>query len=329
VNRRDFMKALGVAGLGAAGFRVGAEDDKKPGDAKPRGKDAAGDTAPVGSATAAEGTIERRELGRTGWKATILGFGGYPISEVGEKQAIETIEAALDAGVNYFDSASTYGPHRSEGYLGKVLPSRKRDGFFLTTKILERTRKKASKEFEESLRSFRLEPDLVQLHAINDMKTLDAVMGKGGSLEAALAAKEAGKVKFIGITGHTRPEVISKALDLHPFDTVLIPLGAPDHHLSSFEPVIEKAKEKGAAVIGMKVLSGGHAVGKMPLEPLFQYAWNLPIATAVIGARTKDEVATAVAAARAFRPLSEERVAAILAQAKPLGDAKILWWKRT
>lgn len=325
MNRRDFMKAaLGAAGLGAVGWHVRGQE---------KGEKAGGDgdgIARVTTLTApAATTMETRPLGKTGWKATILGFGGYPISEVGAKQAIAAIEAALEEGVNYFDTASTYGRHTSEGYLGKVLPALDRKSFFLATKTLERKRKAAEKEIAESLRNLKVQPDLLQLHAVNDVRTLDAVMAKGGSFEAALAAKEAGKVRFLGITGHTHPEAISTALDRYPFDTVLIPLGAPDRHLLSFEPVMAKANEKGIAVIGMKVLSGGAAIGRMPLEPLFHYTWNLPVATAIIGARSAEEVRTAARAARAFKRLSQERVAEILAQAKPLGDSKTLWWKKT
>ncbi len=324
MNRRDFMKGvIGAGALGAVGLEATGQDgdEKKPG---------AGDgAAPVGSVTAPEGqAIAKRELGKTGFKPTILGFGGYPISEVGEKQAIETIEAVLQAGVNYFDTASTYGSHTSEKWLGKVLPKLDRESFFLTTKTLQRRRGQAEKEIAESLRCLKLKPDLLQLHAVNDVKTLDVVMGKNGSFEAALAAKEAGDVKWLGITGHTHPEALMKALDRYPFDTVLIPLGAPDHHLRSFEDVMKKANEKGAAVIAMKVLSGGHAVGKMPLEPLFQYSWNLPVSTAIIGMRSVDEVKVAVGAARAFKPLAKERVEEILAQAKKLGNPETLWWKR-
>jgi uncharacterized protein len=326
MNRRDFMRgAIGAAGVGAVGWRLQAQDRSDDG----KGEDGiARVTSRVATAPAAT-TIEKREVGKTGWKATILGFGGYPISEVDEKQGVEAIETALEEGINYFDTASTYGAHTSEGYLGQVLPRLDRGSFFLTTKTLERRRASAEKEIAESLRKLKVRPDLLQIHAVNDMKTLDAVMAKGGSFEAALAAKEAGDVKFLGITGHTHPEAISKALDRYAFDTVLIPLGAPDHHLLSFEEVMKKANEKGAAVIAMKVLSGGHAVGKMPLEPLFEYAWNLPVATAIIGMRHKDEVRTAAKAARGFKPLSSERVDQILAQAKPLGDSKTLWWKRT
>lgn len=326
MNRRDFMRGvLGTAGLGAVGWHVYGQD-RGDGDGK---RGAGEDAAPIMTLTAPQPTtIETRALGKIPFKPTILGFGGYPISEVGEKQALETIEAALLAGVNYFDSASTYGPHKSEEYLGKILPKLKRESFFLTTKTLQRRRSAAEKEIAESLKKLKIAPDLLQLHAVNDQKSLDAVMKKGGSFEAALAAKEAGDCKYIGITGHTHPEALAKAFERYPFDTVLIPLGAPDHHLRSYEDVMALANEKGAAVIAMKVLSGGHAVGKMPLEPLFEYAWNLPVATAIIGMRSKAEVETAVAAARAFKPLSKERVAEILAQAKPLGDPKVLWWKR-
>jgi hypothetical protein len=110
---------------------------------------------------------------------------------------------------------------------------------------------------------------------------------------------------------------------------VLIPLGAPDHFVRSFEPVIAKAREKGAGVIGMKALGGGHAVNKgVSIESLLHYHWNLPIDTGIIGTRNKDEVKAALAAAHAWKPLDEKRVGEILAQAKPLGTTDVLWWKR-
>lgn len=327
MRRRDFVKgalgAAGLGGLGALGFgALGQEKGEKA------AKEADG-VARVTTLTAPAPTpIEKRAVGKTGFQATILGFGGYPISEGDAKQGLLAIETALEEGINYFDTASTYGSHTSESYLGRVLPDLDRRSFFLATKTLERTRATAEKEIAESLKRLRVAPDLLQLHAVNDVRTLDAVMAKGGSFEAALAAKEAGKVRFLGITGHTHPDAVAKALDRYPFDTVLIPLGAPDHHLRSFEDVMRTANEKGAAVIAMKVLSGGRAPGKVPVEPLFEYAWNLPVATAIVGMRSRDEVQKAARAARAFRPLSEERVAEILALAKPLGTAETLWWKR-
>jgi predicted aldo/keto reductase-like oxidoreductase len=206
MNRRDLLKGIlgagAAAGLGA--WRVLGQANRANGD---DGKPAPDGAAPVGSGTGGA-AIAKRALGKTGFEATILGFGGYPISEVGDKEALGAIHVMVEAGVNYFDTASTYGPHKSEKYLSQVLPTLKRESFFLTTKTLQRRKADAEKEIAESLKSLKLQPDLLQIHAVNDLAALDAVFAKGGSFEAALAAKESGKVRFLGITGHTRPEAV-------------------------------------------------------------------------------------------------------------------------
>jgi predicted aldo/keto reductase-like oxidoreductase len=220
MNRREFMKGavVGAAGIGAAGAGAFAED-----------------TAPVGSATGATPLL-RRDLGKTGFRPTIFGFGGYPISEGDPKTGADAIHAALEGGVNYFDTASTYGDHVSERYLGTVLPSVERGSFFLTTKTLQRDRAHAEKEIAASFKALKIQPDLLQIHAVNSVKVLDEVMRKGGSFEAAKAAKERGDVRFLGITGHTHPEAIIEALERYPSTPCSFPSARPTTSCGASSP---------------------------------------------------------------------------------------------
>lgn len=269
-----------------------------------------------------------RPLGKTAWKASLLGFGASPISGLSKKKGSDVVRRAVDLGINYIDTASTYGDHTSEAAVGAALAGKRRSKVFLGTKIVERSRKGSSAEFKASMEHLNTEPDLIQIHAVNDSRTLDAVMAKGGSLETALDLKKKGYARFIGITGHTRPEVILKALERYPFDSVLIPLSAADHHLASFEPVMKKANELGIAVVAMKVLAGGRAVGKLSIDELLHYSFSLPISTAVIGMKDEAEIEENVRSTRAFKPLGERKIRRILKKAKSLGNKDVLWWKR-
>lgn len=273
--------------------------------------------------------LAKRTLGRTGWKATILGFGGGTIASLPRSAGAKVVRHAIERGINYVDTASSYGDHDSEAAIGRAIKEGGlRPRIYLTTKILRRSRRGAEREFKDSLRMLGTEPDLLQLHSINTMDELDEVMKKGGSFEAAIEAKKKGYIRHIGITGHTRPEVIAKALKRYRFHTALIPLSAPDSHLHSFEPVIEKARKRGTAVIAMKVLAAGRGLSRLSLDELLHYALNLPIATAIVGFRSEREVDQSIESALRYRPLDEETVKAIRRKAKMIGTDRVLWWKR-
>ncbi|MFC1521664.1 aldo/keto reductase [Elusimicrobiota bacterium] len=272
-------------------------------------------------------SMPHRQLGKTGWKTSLLGFGGGSISHMDRKKASKVVTYAIEQGINYIDTASTYGHHSSEAAIGAALTPKLRTRIFLTTKILKRTRKTSTQEFEESLRNLKTEPDLVQIHSVNSMSSLQSALSKNGSIKTAQWAKKKGYARFIGITGHTDPEVISKALDMYPFDTVLIPLGAADHHISSFEPVIEKANKKKIAVINMKLLAAGAEPRHLTLDELLHYGFSLPVSTAIVGFKSTSEIDQAVESVKKFKPLKKEQVDAILKKSKKVADSGVMWWK--
>lgn len=319
-NRRDLLKVAALAPV------VGGS----------RSDDAADRSSPPGEEPRLAATeMEKRPFGRTREKVTLLGIGGVYFARRGgdEETAFATIRRALERGITYFDTASQYGNGLSEERIGKVLaedPPR-RDRIFLATKTLERSYETSRKEIDASLKRLRVEHvDLLQVHAINDAATLDQVTGRDGSLRAALEAQTAGKTRYVGITGHTRPSILVRALERHPFDSVLVPLGPADVHVGDFlRELVPVARKQGAAVVAMKVLAAGRSVGQLPVADCLRYAMSLPVATTIVGMATPEEVDQNVETARTFRPMSPKLRTLLEDRARPLGTADTLWWKRT
>jgi hypothetical protein len=274
--------------------------------------------------------IPKRKLGKTGYHATILGLGGSSIPGGSDAEKVATINRAIDLGINYCDTASQYGNRQSEKRLGMVMKTR-RNEVFLATKALERSDWKAEEEIRDSLKYLQTDViDLIQLHSINDMHTLEMVMGKSGSFKAAEKLQRQGYVRFIGITGHTRPEVIARALTMYPFATVLVPLGVTDQFVGDFaSELIPKAREAGCGVIAMKVLTGGKVVGKLPIADCLRYTMSLPIAVAIVGMGSVAEVDENVRVAKSFKPMTKAEIEAVSRAASPHGNTDNLWWKKT
>ncbi len=271
--------------------------------------------------------LERRPLGRTGFSATVIGLGTAQIGSrrVGRRQAREVIETAIDLGINYVDTASTYGD--AELKVGEVM-RRRRTQVWLSTKALRRTKAEAAAEIRQSLKRLQTDyVDLLQIHAVNDMETLEYVLGKEGSVAAALEAQKAGQVRFIGITGHRRPSVISEALKRFPFATALVPISPPDKGLHDFEDaVLSAASQTGAGVIAMKVLAGGRVTEKPDLH--LRYVLGLPISLAIVGMETTAEVEENVSFATRFQPLTPAEKKRLLADSAEYATTDVLWWKR-
>jgi aryl-alcohol dehydrogenase-like predicted oxidoreductase len=165
--------------------------------------------------------MEKRRLGKTGHMSSVLTFGGAAIGQVSQQEADAAIELAVKHGVNHFDVAPTYG--EAELRLGPWM-EKNRNEIFLGCKTTERSKAGAWESLQHSLERLRVKHfDLFQFHGVNDLETLNAILGPGGALEAVLEAREQGLVHYIGITGH-RPFVQVEALNRFPFDTVLFPL---------------------------------------------------------------------------------------------------------
>lgn len=285
----------------------------------------AGGWEPMGTAA----TMPVRPFGSTGWKASLYALGSAEIPDNAE--AIRAIQQLVDAGVNYFDTAPSYQNTRSETVLGEVLKTR-RPSIFVATKTLDRTADGAYAEVLASRGRLGIDRiDLLQIHAVNDDATLEGVLGKGGALEGLKRAKREGLVAHIGITGHTRPEVILKAVNTGEFASILVPVSPLDHHLADFATeVIPRAAKLKMGITGMKALKGIERAsgGVFDPVPYLRYAWSLPLSTLALGLRKETEVATNLAAAKAFKPMTKAEKSALEEKSKEWADDGVLWWKK-
>ncbi len=251
--------------------------------------------------------MPRRPLGRTGHEVTIFALGGEGVLRTYGKtaEAVKVIHAALDQGVNYCDTAPAYDG--SMDYYGAALGER-RGEVFLASKTHDRTRDGSLRLLDESLRRLRTDHlDLWQLHDLRTAADLDRIFDKRGALEALLAAREEGRVRFLGITGHHDPAILMEAMRRFDFDTLLVALNAADgHRLSFIKTVLPEAARRGMGVIGMKVYAQGALLGPGKLSPqeALSYVLSLHgVSTVVIGCGDPAEVAENARIARELQPL--------------------------
>lgn len=257
--------------------------------------------------------LPTNRFGATGPMVTRLGLGGEGVLRTfgRDEDAVAVIEKALDQGVTYFDSARAYAG--SESYYGRLWggsPDR-RAKIFQTSKSAARIQAEALADLHQSLAN--LQTDRLNLWQIHDLRTdadLRAIEAPGGGLEAFLAARDAGIVDALGVTGHHDPAVLLQAIENWPVDAVLLPVNPVEAVLGGFtDLVLEAALEKEMAVIAMKVLGGGHFLHPslgIAAEDLIRFALSYPVTVVIVGCATPQEVETAVAAAQAG-PLSDRR----------------------
>ena len=194
--------------------------------------------------------MQKRTLGRTGLKTSIVGFGGTWISELTTDDAVEVVQRAFELGINYFDTAKLDGD--SEEKIGKAL-KHVRDDCIIATKTASRTKSESLKDFKNSLRRLKTDRlDVIQLHGIDDEKTLNKAIGRNGSLEMCKRARSEGLVNYIGITSH-KPRVLIKAIETNEFDTVLVPINVVTRQ--ALEELVPRVKELNVGVAVMKPLS--------------------------------------------------------------------------
>ena len=267
------------------------------------------------------GKLEKRSLGKTGEKLSILGFGGIVVMDATPEQSAQRVKEAIDYGVNYFDVAPTYG--NAEIMLGPALEPYRKD-VFLACKTGKRTKDEAREELETSLEHLRTDHfDLYQHHAVTSLKDVDTILGKGGSMETFLEAREEGKVRFLGFSAHS-VEAALALMDGFDFDTILFPINFTTWHAGNFGPqVLEKAKEKGMGILALKAMAKGpwpanaeHKVAKCWYEPLtdpeeakmgLRFTLSHPI-TAAIPPGNEDLFSMALGLATNFKPLNENEV---------------------
>jgi predicted aldo/keto reductase-like oxidoreductase len=255
-------------------------------------------------------TIPKRMLGRTGREVTILGLGGEGVlrSFGHDREAYTLINRALDLGISYCESARAYSG--SESYYGKALKERRRN-IFLTSKSHARDRKGALAHLHETLAYMQTDHlDLWQVHDVREEEELAEIFGPRGAIEAFSEAKQLGKTRFIGVTGHHDPSIIRTCIERFDFDTVLMPVNPAEPAYKSFiDEVLPLAREKNMGIIGMKVYFRGFASqlpGYTGMEPFFRFALSQPVTNIVVGCDNVAQLAENVRFAESFKPMEEE-----------------------
>jgi len=315
LNRRDFVKTVAFAG---AAVGVGAT---------------------AWAAETKSGDMLYRTLGRTGEKVSAVGVGGYHIGVPAEEEGIRIIRTAIDRGINFMDNCWDYHKGGSEVRMGKALRDGYRDKVFLMTKIDGRTKKAAASQIDECLQRLQTDRiDLMQHHEIIRMEDADRVFEENGATAALLEARKAGKIRYVGFTGHKDPLVHLRALEVaaqhgYRFDAVQMPLSVLDAHFRSFEKqVLPMLVKENIGVLGMKPLASGAAIrsGAVTAAECLHYALNLPTSVVITGMESMARLDQACVAVKTFQPMDLEQVSALLARtAKVAATGKFEQFKTT
>jgi predicted aldo/keto reductase-like oxidoreductase len=266
--------------------------------------------------------IPRRTLGKTGEQVSNLGLGGWHLGTIrNDQEGIGFVRHAIDQGVTFMDNAWEYHRGRSEELMGRALQEGYREKVFLMTKHHGRDRQTAQQHLEDSLRRLRTEViDLWQIHEVIYEADPKMILAPGGSLEAMVVAKQSGKVRFIGFTGHKDPKIFVAMLERDfPWDTVQMPVNVLDAHFRSFQrEILPRLRQRDIGVIAMKPLAAGHLLeaGVVSPKEALEYAWSQPVDTVVSGMSSWDNLQTNLALARAFTPMSPEAQASLLARTR-------------
>jgi aryl-alcohol dehydrogenase-like predicted oxidoreductase len=283
-------------------------------------------------------SVPHRPLGKTGEKVSALGVGGYHLGSLkNQQEANELVATAIGAGINFFDNCWEYHDGLSEEKLGIALKG-KRQNAFLMTKVCTHGRGKevAMKQLEESLRRLQTDHiDLWQIHEVVYYNDPDLIFAPGGAAEALLAAKQQGKVRFVGFTGHKNPSIHLRMLQQNfPFDAVQMPLNCMDATFRSFETqVLPVANQKGLGVLGMKSLGGSGemvANGAVTAHEGLSYAMSLPVSTTISGMDSLEVLHQNLKTAAGFKPLSPEAMQATRDRVRTLAaDGRFELFKTT
>lgn len=320
-DRRSFLKSLAVAtaglSLSKSAFSNNSESDRL------------GEVLP------------KRRLGRTGEYVTMLGTGGYHVGWTTERDAQEVIEAALEGGVRFFDTAESYSKGVSEERYGKFLTPKYRDLIFLMTKTTGKDAKTVQQHLEGSLRRLKVDQiDLYQVHSIRTPEDVDNRI-KEGVLEVLLKAKDQGKIKYLGFTGHQNPYAHTRMLEQTEksdiFDATLMPVNVLDPSYFSFtKNVIPLALDRDIGILAMKSLADGRFFAKKeksnwtsddPLIPNYlsikeamHFVWSLPVTVLISGNENATYMREKVALARSFTKLTENQKMTLIDKVKDIAQ---------
>jgi len=265
-----------------------------------------------------QGDMPQRNLGRTGEMVSLIGLGGNHIGRPeSEQESTRIIRTAVDNGITFLDNSWDYFEGLSEIRMGKALQDGYRDKVFLMTKIDGRDKKTAADQIDESLRRLQTDyVDLMQFHEIIRMEGPDLVFAEGGAWEAVAAARQAGKIRYVGFTGHKDPLVHMRMLDVarvkgFRFDAVQMPINIMDAQFRSFQNgVLSRLVEEDIGVLAMKSMGDGVILKSNLVEPIecLHYAMTLPISVVITGIDSMPVLEQALKAARTFTPLTEEKI---------------------
>jgi aryl-alcohol dehydrogenase-like predicted oxidoreductase len=280
------------------------------------------------------GEMLYRPLGRTGESVSAIGLGGFHIgkSRLSDAEAIKLIHTAVDRGITFLDNCWDYNEGRSETRMGAALKQGGyRDKVFLMSKMDGRTKEEATIQIETSLKRMGVDCiDLIQHHEILRYDDPDRIFAEGGAMEAFVEAKKAGKLRYIGFTGHKDPRIHLQMLDVAAergfhLDTVQMPLNVMDAHVRSFAHlVLPYLVEHGIAALGMKTFADGVILKSgAPITPIemLHYSLNLPTAVVITGIENEQNLDQACEAARTFKPMDKAAVAELLSRSAPYAQA--------
>ena len=262
---------------------------------------------------------------------SLIGLGGYHIGSIDEEQdSIKLIRTAIDRGINFMDNSWDYHNGRSHRWMGAALKDGYRDKVFLMTKIDGRTKAAAMQQIDESLQDLQVDHiDLLQHHEILRFEDPDRVFDPGGSMEAMKEAQQAGKIRYIGFTGHKHPDIHLQMLKVADqrsvrFDTVQMPLNVMDAHFRSFEQmVLPTLVENQMGVLGMKALGESYILRSNTASAIecLHYTMNLPTSVVVTGIDSMDILNQAFEAVRTFEPMTQPQVTALLDRTREAAKA--------
>lgn len=262
-------------------------------------------------------------LGRTGVEVSLVGLGGWHLGfkYMDEELSIRMIRTAIDGSINFMDNCWDYNDGASEKRMGKALRDGYRERVFLMTKIDGRTKKDAAKQLDESLERLQTDYiDLVQHHEILRFEDPHRIFDDEGANAALIEARDAGKIRFIGFTGHKDPRIHLYMLEVakqngFQFDTVQMPLNVMDAHFRSFEKlVLPELVQQNIGALAMKTLANGTILESKTVTAIecLQYAMNLPVSVVITGCESMQDLEQALTAARTFKPLTDEEVSSLL-----------------
>lgn len=334
MERRDFLKTMAAA---TPAMMAACQNGEMPEE--------------IATADLLGTTLPLRPLGATGENVTMLGCGGYHVGWTTEKDAQAVIEAALQGGIRFFDTAESYDKGGSETRYGKYLTPKYRDQVFIMTKTTGKDAATVQRHLDESLRRMKTDYlDLWQVHSLSDPEDVDARIDKG-VLDVFMKAKESGKVRFIGFTSHSNPEahlrMLERTRESNIFDTAQMPINVMDSNYHSFiKGVVPELQSRNIALLAMKTLADGRffpqkkklndiiwksddpvVPGRLSIAEALNFVWSLPVSVLITGAENTQLMNEKIELAKSFVEMSEEKRSELIDKVADLADGKVEYYK--